>query len=208
MKRKDIDWNIIRGALIYLVLTIIISSSLVVGSYYFKEAMKKEFNMHNALFMNISQRYLAIDEEEKQIKTYLPEFVALFNKGVIGEEQRLNWVEVLAEAEASVKLPSLAYTINSQRTYTPAFPVNFGKFQLYASEMSLQLVLLHEGDLLNLFENMNKRAHGIFTVNSCTFIKSGSIIMDNPKAANIAVDCNLDWYTIRLADGTEIKVEA
>ena len=208
MNRKDIDWSIIRGAMISLLLSIIVSSSLVVGSFYFKEAMNREFNMNNALFMNISQRYLAIDEEEKAIKTYMPEFIDLYNKGVIGQEQRLNWLEMLRESESSIRLPALAYTINSQRPYAPAFPVDLGKFQLYASEMSLQLSLLHEGDLLNFLKLMDQKASGMFTVNNCKFSKSGDIVMDNPKAANITVDCNLDWYTIRLADGTEIKVQA
>ena len=206
MNRKDIDWSIIRGALIGLLLSIVVSSSLVVGSNYFKEAMNREYNMRNALFMNISQRYLAIDEEERQIRTFLPEFVNLYRKGVIGEEQRLNWIEMLRESESSIKLTALVYTISSQRHFTPAFPADLGRFQLYASEMTLQLSLLHEGDLLNLLESMDKRANGIFSVNNCKFSKTGSIVLDNPKAVNITVDCNLDWYTIKLADGTEISV--
>ena len=206
MNLKDIDWSIIRGALIGLMLSIIVSSSLVVGSYYFTDAMNRDYNMRNALFMNISQRYLAIDEEAKQIKTYLPEFIELYSKGVIGQEQRLNWMEMLKESESSIKLPALAYTVDSQRTYVAAFPVDLGRFQIYASEMTMQLSLLHEGDLLRLLDGLDKKVSGLFSVNNCKFSKSGDIVLDNPKAANVTVDCNLDWYTIKLADGTEIKV--
>ena len=206
MNRKDIDWSIIRGALIGLLLSILIGTSMVVGSYYFREAMKKEYNKHNAMFMNISQRYLAIDEEEKKIRTFLPEFVDLYHKGVVGQEQRLNWIETLKEAQNTVRLPSLSYNINSQRVNTPVFPVDLGRFKLYTSEMTLQLSLLHEGDLLNLLEHMDKRANGTFSMDTCTFTKAGSIVMDNPKAPNITVNCNLDWYTIKMADGTEIQV--
>jgi hypothetical protein len=206
MHHKDIDWSVIRGALIGLVLSILISATLVMASFYFKEAMNREYNSNNASFMNISRRYLAIDEEERQIKTYLPEFIALYKKGIIGEEQRLNWIEAMKTSEAAVKLPAITYTINSQRSYAPAFPVDLGRFQVYASEMTMHLSLLHEGDLLALLDGMNEKANGIYSVDECKFSKTGDIILDNPKAANVTVECNVDWYTIKLADGTEIKV--
>ena len=206
MKRKDIDWSIIRGSLIGLLLSISIGSSMVVGSYYFRNAMNREFRLHNSQFMNISQRYLAIDEEEKRIRTYLPKFIELYHKGTLGQEQRLNWIEALKEAQSTIKLPNYGYNINSQRVFTPGFPVDLGKFRLYVSEMSLQLSLLHEGDLLNLFEHLDEHANGTYSIDSCNFTRSGSIVMDNPKAANIMADCHLDWYTIKLADGSDIQV--
>jgi hypothetical protein len=206
MQAKDIDWSIIRGALISLVLCISISSALVTASYYFKDAMTEDFNRNNALFMNISQRYLRIDEEAKLITTYLPEFIELYNRGVIGQEQRLNWIEVLKDVEAANKLPGLSYTINSQEQHIPGYPVDLGRYRLSVSKMSLTLSLLHEGDLLNLIDGLNARANGTFTVNACKFGKAGEIVMDNPRAANLSVDCELDWYTIKLSDGTEIKV--
>ncbi len=86
------------------------------------------------------------------------------------------------------------------------FHSNLGRFQLYASEMSLKLASLHEGDLFNLLDGINEKANGIFSVNFCKFSNSGSIVLDNPEASNIIVDCNIDWYTIKLADGSEIQV--
>ena len=55
--------------------------------------MLLEYNRANAAFQSISSRDLAVDEEEKLIRSYLPDFVKLHESGVIGDEQRLNWVE-------------------------------------------------------------------------------------------------------------------
>lgn len=206
MNRKDIDWSIIRNALIGVVLSLVISVSLVAGSFYFRDEMQKDFNMHNASFRAISQRYLAIDEEEKQIRKYYPKFIELYNQGVIGQEQRLNWIEVLRNTGSEINLPSLVYSINSQKKYTPAFKVNLGKFQLYASEMDLTLALLHEGDLFNLLERIRGEAKGIFSVNSCSFNSNGNILVDKPDATNINVNCSIFWYTIKLADGSALQI--
>ena len=95
MKREDLDWSQIRGALITLVLSVSICGALVWSSYYFRDKMRLEFNRNNAQFQNISNRYLAVDEEEKLIRHFYPRFLELFARGVIGKEQRLGWIETL-----------------------------------------------------------------------------------------------------------------
>ena len=206
MRRKDIDWRIIRGALVSLVLSIAVSSSLVAGSNYFKQRMNKEFIRNDALFKNISQRYLAIDEEAKRIEKYFPKFVELYHRGVIGEEQRLNWVEVLQKAEKRLKLPGLSYIISTQKAYAPSYPITMGSYKLYASEMTLDLQLLHEGDFFRLLNMLNSEAKGVYNLTSCNFDVAAKGIVEKPDAANVRVSCELEWYTIKLSSGKEIKI--
>lgn len=205
MHRKDIDWTIIRGAIISLVLSIAISSSLVAGSYYFQNAMNREYIKNNAQFRSISQRYLAIDEEAKRIQKYFPKFIDLYNRGVIGNEQRLNWIEALRKTGARIKLPLLTYSISSQKDYTPPYSISLGSYKLYKSEMTLDLQMLHEGDLFSLLNALNSDARGEYNVTSCNFDKGDKEIVESASAPNIRASCELEWYTIKLASGTEIK---
>lgn len=206
MHRKDIDWTIIRGAIISLLISIAVSSSLVAGSYYFENAMNKEYVRNNALFRSISQRYLAIDEEAKKIEKYLPKFISLHNRGVIGDEQRLNWIEVLRNTGARIKLPSLSYSISSQKDYTPPYSVTLGSYKLYKSEMTLDIQMLHEGDLFSLLNALNSEARGEYNLTSCNFDKGSKGIVESANAPNIRASCELEWYTIKLASGAEIKL--
>ena len=147
-----------------------------------------------------------VDEEEKLIKTYLPSFIKLYEDGIIGSEHRLNWVEVLRESGDEIRMPSLVYQIESQEVFTPAFPLDMGKFKLYSSTMSLNMQLLHEGDLFQILDRLDEDARGSFSLSSCNILQSGSDIMNDPGAANISVRCELQWFTIRLANGTKIEV--
>lgn len=206
MRRDDLEWPLVRGALITLVVAISLSSLLVWGSYYFRSKMVLDFNKNNVQFQSISRRYLAVDEEDKLIKGYLPKFISLYNDGVIGPEQRLNWIEVLRSSGEKIRLPGLTYQIKSQTQYSPDFPVTLGHFQLFSSEMILNIHLLHEGDLINLFDMLNRRADGAYSVSSCKMSRPGSAIIMDPDKGNIMVKCELNWFTIKRADGQDIKV--
>lgn len=205
MQREDIEWPLLRGALAILVASIAVSSLLIWGSYYFRGKMKLEFFRNNAQFQSISQRYLAVDQQDKLIKSYLPKFVSLYNDGVIGHEQRLNWLEVLRNVGEKLRLPGLSYEIHSQNQYSPDFPVTLGHFQLYSSEMELNMRLAHEGDLLDLFDILDRKAEGSYSVTSCKMSRSGSVIIMDPDKPNVMAKCKLDWFTIKLANGKQIK---
>ena len=206
MKREDVDWRILSGALIILVISIALCTSLVIGSFYFEKRMQVEFDRNNAQFKEVSNRYLAVDEEEKLINTYFPKFKELVHNGAVGSEQRLNWVETLRQSGQEMKLPTLNYQIESQKVYMPDFPVVLGKYNLYRSRMTLTMQLLHEGDLLKIIKILDENARGTYSVSSCQLTQMQKTIQDTALQGNISAKCNFDWYTIKPQDGSEIDV--
>ena len=130
MKRADIDWTILKGSLIAFIACLLISGLLAGGSHYFRESAQVDFKKNKNNFQSISRRYLAVDEEERLIRQFYPQFVDLYNAGIIGREHRLNWIEVLRQVGERIMLPSLSYQISSQEVYTPGYSINLGGFQL------------------------------------------------------------------------------
>ena len=133
-------------------------------------------------------------------------FVNLYNKGIIGREKRLNWIEALRQAGENIKLPSLTYSINSQEEHVPEYVINYNGYSLYRSSMELNLGLLHEGDLFKLIDYINNNADGIYTLSECTFTMSAREIRYDRDYANVSASCLLFWLTIDLAGGQEIKI--
>lgn len=206
MKRSDIDWSILRGSLSLLIVCLIICGGLIIGGHYFCDQMSLEYRRNNAQFQSISQRYLAVDEEEKIIVKFYPQFVSLFNRGIIGKEHRLNWVEVLRKAGNELNIPQLNYVIKSQNSYTPDFAVNLGRYQLRSSNMTLSMQFLHEGDLFYVLDELNKNADGLYNISKCEMTKNAPETIEALNATNVTVKCELHWFTIALADGRELKV--
>jgi len=206
MTRDELDWPVIKFSTITFIIILLVSIALIVASWTFKEKMLSEHKKNKAQFTSISQKYLAVDEDEKIIRQYYPEFIALYKKGIIGREHRLNWIETLRASSERIKLPGLTYGISPQEKYTPGVSINLGRFALYSSTMKLNISMLHEGDLLSLIKDMNENAEGMFTLTKCIFIRPGQILIEHRDAKNITADCELQWLNIRMADGAEVKL--
>jgi len=204
MNREDIDWAILQGALITFFMCLLVGGVLISGSWYFNQEMIKKFKRNQTLFQNISNQYLAIDEEERLINEYHPKFLALFDRGILGDEHRLDWIETLRETGESIKLPALRYKISSQNAYTTELPINTGSFEIYSSEMELSLELLHEGDLFRILSDLDNIALGIYSVSGCKFLRNSDKVEADPAKANISAECNLQWFTLKKSDGSEL----
>jgi len=206
VKRKDIDWPVIKIPIITFIVVLLVSLGIILGSWIFKEDMLSKYKRNKNRFTSISQKYLAVDEDERIIRKYYPEFIALYKKGIIGREHRLNWIETLRASNERIKLPGLRYSISPQEKYSPGFNVNLGKFALFSSSMSLTIDMLHEGDLVRLIRDMSEHAEGMFTITECRFMRTGNTISEKPDATNVSAECDLQWLNIRKADGTAIKL--
>lgn len=206
MTRDELDWSVIKFPTIIFIVVLLVSVALIYGSWTFKEDMFSEYKKNKAMFTAISQQYLAVDENEKIIRQYYPEFIALYKKGFVGREHRLNWIETLRAASERIKLPGLTYDISPQEEYSPEFSTNMGRFALYSSTMKLNISMLHEGDLSRFIEDINEHVEGVFTITKCRFIRTSKKLIEKRDAKNIIADCELQWINIRMADGSEIKL--
>ena len=204
-KESDLDWTILKKPLVILCVCFVIASALIGSSYYFNSSLEKEYKNNKSVFQSISRRYLDVDQEEKVLRENYPEFVKLYNKGIIGQEKRLNWIESLRQAGEIINLPSLSYSIESQEEHVPEYTVNYSGYSLYRSSMELSLGLLHEGDLFKLIDYINKNADGVYTISECRFRKNGNIQYEKDRA-NVTASCVLYWITIDLAGGQRIEI--
>jgi hypothetical protein len=206
MARRKADWSILRGTLIGFTLCVVIAGAMVSASLYFKQSMEREYRVHHSRFRDASQQYLAVDEEERIIEEFYPDFVRLYRAGLIGPERRLSWLEALRKAGPAIRMPELNYKLDARRVWQPDFQLALGSYTLHASTMNLSLGLLHEGDLLALFALLDRDALGQYSVRSCELrAPEGEITLD-PRAVNIRTECKLDWLTIDLGGGRELTL--
>lgn len=198
VKPGEIDWSVLRGSVALLLVSLLVSGGVLGGSYYFWAKMDKEYRKQNSKLLNIRHRYQTIDDEERIIQTYLPRYRGLEERGVIGREQRLNWIEKLREVSQDLKLPSVQYSIDTQTPFKPDFPVQeMADFRIYTSRMTLKLGLLHEEDLPRLLAELDEAANGVYSVSKCVIRRNGATFGRNPTKANLTADCELEWLTVR-----------
>jgi hypothetical protein len=206
MTASKADFAILRGALGVFAMCLLIGGVLVGASYYFREEMATQYRNHQLRFRDVSRKYLAVDDEERIIENAYPEFVRLLAGGILGAELRLSWIEALRRADAAIGLPALDYRINSQKLYEPPFAVNLGAFDIRVSEMSLGLGLLHEGDLITLFDALDTTADGLYSVSRCEAIRVNEFEATDRTRPKIKADCVLEWFTVDLKGERELSL--
>ena len=204
------DWRVLRGAMICLGLALLVSALSSATSYYFYREAEAEFSRNKARFETERQRYLALGQQAGLLKTHYPAFDALYRRGVAGPEQRLNWIETLRQAGPALGLARLEYEIGARRALGPDDRPDHGPghsaYRVYKSQLRLGLGLLHEADLLRLFDYLDLHARGHYTVKTCRLQPVANMIRMAPGMANLTVDCELAWLTINLPDGGDIKL--
>ncbi len=196
MKAADIEWSMIRGAFIALAIALVVSIGMLSASYQFWESTDKSLKGVERQLRTAREKFRTIDEEEAMIATDYPQFQELERQGIIGPERRLDWIENLSQADENLKLPKLAYSIDTQAPFTAEFPLAGGAYELYASKMDLQLGLLHGQDLFNLLSWLDDDAQGLYSVAACNLVRRRDD-PGSPKQAHLTSNCELRWYTIK-----------
>ncbi len=196
MKAADIEWSMIRGALIALAIAVVISIGMLSASHQFWESTDKSLKGVERQLRAARDKFRTIDEQEAMIATYYPQFQELERQGIVGQERRLDWIENLSQADENLKLPKLAYSIDTQEPFTAEFPLARGAYELYASKMDLQLGLLHGQDLFSLLSWLDDDAQGLYSVGACDLVRT----LDDPgspRRTHVTSNCELLWYTIK-----------
>lgn len=137
--------------------------------------------------------------EEAEIAEKIDRFRHLVERGAIGSEQRLAWVELIRDARARHQLGALDYEFSPQRPLDPAIaPSDAGQLEAAGSTLHIRLPLLHEGDLLTLIDDLTANASAVVRVRECSIARR---MPADASAEALQADCLLDWITFRPRSG-------
>ena len=129
-------------------------------------------------------------------------FKKLKDNFVIGDENRLSWVEVVQKVADSRKIASVKYDIASQVLLDKnTLGDKYRGIDVFKSVMSLEMKFIHEGDLFVMLNALRSEAKGLVSVDKCDVelinkdVNDG--IIGNNKTDNMRAYCELSWYTLK-----------
>ncbi len=143
-------------------------------------------------------RLKQVRSEETEIKQKAALFRNLRARGIIGEEQRLDWVELIKDIRDSRKLIDVQYEFAPQQSLEKA---SAGGYAFKSSAMRLQMKLLHENDLLNFVNDLRSKAKAYVRVRGCNVARIPRSTGGSGETALLSADCELEWITILPAKG-------
>ncbi|WP_333844439.1 hypothetical protein [Pelomicrobium sp.] len=196
MKLTRQDWPHLRGTVFFAAAVLALALGAVGGAHQFKARMQQSYAALQAQVAQAHARLARTQEERKNLDDYYEEYRRLLARGVIGEEQRLDWIETIDRLRGRQQLFGARYTISPQRPFQPEIPLPDGPIDLRASDMRLQLTLLHEGELARFFEALREEANGLFLLRGCQVKRaaSGVALRFGPQ---LEADCQLTWVSLK-----------
>jgi len=194
MKFDARDWQRLQFPCLMLGLVIIIVSMLIWFTGKQQLLAEAALQKQNAELGQARSRYQASGAEKEAIIKHLPGYQKLIERGFVGEERRIEWIDALRNINQQYKLFGINYTIDTQETYQPAFRLDSGKFELQRSVMKIVAGLLHEGDLFTILDALAAQNFAPFMVRECEVTRVGSGIK-NKFLPNLNAKCEIDWLT-------------
>ena len=194
LKNLSREFTVFFICLIIATVIFIFSDSMLESS---RENKKRE---QQSLDEAKNRYYTALDRK-RLLEEFEQSYIQLQKTGIVGDEDRLNWVDTIETITATHKIPYLKYKIDKQQLVNSAqLQQKYPGIDVFYSAMTLEMQLLHEGDLYAVINNLEKTANGLFDIQSCIINKNptqSESILDSPTDKNFAAICVLNWYTMK-----------
>lgn len=169
------------------------------GGAYFRDLQEREGVRLRAQRQQLAQKIANAQEDAKNISVYYPRFLEYKSQGIIGEEDRILWVETLSRLVQKREMIRMNYSIVPPQVFSTRESLKDA--DLYVSTMTVEMGLLHEGELLKLLELMKKEAKGLFGVSECSLKRKGAKLETSGTVANLEGRCVLLWYHVKSRSG-------
>jgi len=204
MKLTGADWRALRYPLLALVAALLASAALVFFTRQELNQEKSRNTSQEGVLREARERLQKSGEEKDRILRYRASFIALQQRGFVGEEQRINWVDALRAASLSLKMFGVNYQIEAQQPYQSPAVTDSGPYRAHQSPMKISLGLLHEEDLMRFVNALTGQQAGIFTLRECSLQRQSAGKVENARVQpNLQADCSLAWLSISEAKGAE-----
>ena len=168
-------------------------------SKYYLDAARAVRDASRLTRVGAQERMAKVAEEEREIRENLVHFERMQKLGMVGEQSRLDWIESIAKIKNARKLFEIRYAIDAQTSvdYPGVIATNAADFVV--SRMRLNMLLLHEGDLLNFLSDLQVAGKAHVSVRRCTVtrIERGASLSATALQPRLRAECQVDLVSVR-----------
>lgn len=190
----------LRWPLILLATAVAAGAAMILSSRHLVEAAEAAHRQLAAKQGDLRARIGRAREEEADLRERIALFDQLRARGMIGQEERLGWVEQIARIKAQRRLLELQYELSPQHAVDDALltggPIA-GAHEFMASTMRLRMTLLHEDDLLGFLDDLRRAVNAHLLVRECTIDRLVPPQAAPGLAGQLRATCTIEWITLR-----------
>lgn len=182
--------------IILLILSAITGASFYLYKSHKKEAQALENNILSQQNMNADAKYSA-----EQLERYSSQFKAFKDHGIIGQPDRLHWIETVVNTARVLGDNKLSFTLSPSKLLDSTHPYYQEGMMIEQSPMVIKMDAFDEGTVYQFYQVLTYLARGLFIIDECDLQYK---LDDNRATADTDNEqfkffsrCDINWYTIK-----------
>jgi len=192
----------LQKELLIFIICLLLAGTVIFISYNALQTARDNLSAQQQTLDAAKDRYYLAVEHKALLDKFASRYAELPQKNIIGEENRLSWVDAIETTAERLQLPHLKYRIEKRQPLDAAsLKKSFPGIDVFFSSMTLEMQLLHEGDLYRFLDQLKNRANGIFSVERCAIQKNLTVaasVLQSNTSQNFSTVCVLNWYTLQV----------
>lgn len=197
MRFSTSDFPLMRRSVLAVCASTLVSAVILYGSGEYSKSAQNNLSNAKTMLNDARNRLATALQDQENMAIYAGEYGVLTEQKIIGDDQRLDWIEGLEKIRLKNLVAGFRYHIAPQKNYASQPPIDSGNFDVRYSEMKLQFDLLHEAQLLNFFEALRADIKGWYQLEGCTIQRTGADNEDEQSAATLLkAECSGGWITL------------
>jgi hypothetical protein len=193
------DLKQLRLPLVLVSALVLVGAACLVTSEYLLDAARKTGEEARQSRVSAQGRVSKVAEEERGIRENLVYYDRMRRSGLISDQNRLDWIESVARIKNERKLFEIKYSIDAQKPLDYPGIVASGAAQFIVSRIKLDMLLLHEEDLLNFLADLDASGKVYMSVRHCTVTR---VSREAQSAAatmqpRLGAECQIDVIALK-----------
>lgn len=199
MKIGRDDLKQLRGPLALAAVLFALGATCLVVSDRYLDAAKEIRDATRLSRVAAQERMLRVSEEEREIRDNLVFYDQMRERGMVSEQNRIELIESIARIKNNRKLFEIKYRIEAQRGLDYPGIVAAGAGDFTVSRMKLDMLLLHENDLLDFLADLQAARKGYVSVRQCTVtrIERGAPPAPTSMQPRLRAECQVDLVGVK-----------
>lgn len=141
-------------------------------------------------------------EEEREIRSDLARYQKMVARGMVAGENRLDMIDAIAKIKSERRLFEIRYSIEAQKRLDYPGLSQAGRLDFANSPMKLEMLLLHEGDLMNFLTDLTGLAGSYVSVQRCQTVRIDRAATASAGQPRLRSECQIDLIVLRESRST------
>lgn len=176
----------------------------VLGPYFGMQWVQQDLQQQRSLESNTRRqlddyriRLSGIEDEREAVRSNRENYLKWVSRGVVGQQDPVNWVKVMKAVQTERGFFPLSYQFEPESLEDPALSpfTAESSVNLRLWEMTAEMAMLHDLDMLVFLEELNKKISSFFFPVECNFsLLQTEFSLVNQQ--NMEASCRLVWISV------------